>query len=105
MCSILKCVPPYVCTPCLVSAELLEQYQADNSLDMDSIAVEVQTDAVMVLSFLCEQHMHIKVMALRTMQALLCVSQDPSTAHSLSDVALDVLSFLSHIRTHVGAIW
>ena len=46
-----------------MSAELLEQYQADNSLDMDSIAVEVQTDAVMVLSFLCEDHMHIKVMA------------------------------------------
>lgn len=42
-------------------AELLIKYQTDTSSDLDSIAVEVQTDAVMVLSFLCEDHMHIKV--------------------------------------------
>lgn len=49
-------------------ADLLAQYQADISSDMDSIGVEVQTDAVMVLSFLCEDYMHIKVMHNSTMK-------------------------------------
>ena len=68
-----------------MSAELLEQYQADSSLDMDSIAVEVQTDAVMVLSFLCEDHMHIKVMALLYTSAStsLCVSEPFNHTFSL----------------------
>ena len=49
-------------------ADLLAQYQADISSDMDSIGVEAQTDAVMVLSFLCEDYMHIKVMTNSTMK-------------------------------------
>ena len=54
----IPCSFPYPFSP--PWADLLK-YQTDNSSDLDSIAVEVQTDAVMVLSCLCEDHMHIKV--------------------------------------------
>ena len=45
----------------LCCLDLLNLFSRDSGYDSDTVAIEMQNDAIMILSCICDDHLHIKV--------------------------------------------